>query len=605
MPVVIDDKFIQPYLDPLYPKHLNYNKTIEIQSCLQIHSKGLPPTEILNIDRPNEDAKYKAYRSNKAVFSPITKSKWGQISSTTDKIAMAEDWGIKFPDPASTIAKGESLEDYTTKNYPIFDSVVNWYFTIAKKRMEDDPNGVVAIFPTEDVEDETEYLQPFTFIFPSECIIEYKEDQFCAIKCKEKSIVKLDNQPVRSGDIYMFFDKNRVIKAEQTGDINIRNFLITTTEHNIGSMPVFKLGGVVESFEDGQVIYESFYTPVVPYFNEALARYSDQQINMILHIHPDRWEMKTTDCKVCKGNGTTIINNQPGPCQNCDGGGKVSVKGPGGVTYVNPSVKKDSSNSTPVPTPPMGYATRPIESLEFLKKEINDLVSEGFNSLNLGFLNETPEVNSGVAKVMDRQDMNAFFRSISRHIIENNLKPVFYFINEWRYSISVPSEEKRNANLPVINIPEKFDILTADVLADRLRTAIDGKFHSSLLTKLQIEYAESEFGKEALEVQKMKLIAQHDPLPNKGEDEKMTILANKGTTLAKYVLSSNIDSFINRLVDESEDFLQLSFDDVEEKLLEYAQEIISENTPKVIPLIPDFAGPNAPSSNGRQAAANS
>lgn len=581
---------IQKYLDNNYPKHLNYDKTVSIAKELQVHSKGNVPIEILNLDRPNEPVKYKEYRSNKAVISPITKSKWGQISSTTDKISMAEDWSVKFPESLPSIKKGETLEDYTTINYPYFDSVLNWYFKVCKKAMEDDPNGVIAIFPFEEIKSETEYIKPFAFIYPSECIIEYRESEFCAILCKEKSLIKTKGGFERSGNIFIFFDKDTLIKAVEKG-VNSQNkpvYDTTIMNHNIGDMPVFKLGGVVKSFEDNQILYDSFYAPVVPYFNEAIARYSDHQVNMMLHLHPDRWEVMDHQCKSCNGSGYGApVQGKVGKtsCIPCNGMGFLSVKSPFGEKQIRPQAKTGVNEVSNIPTPPMGYILRPIESIAFLKKEVKDLINEGFESINLGFINEEPQVNSGVSKALDRQEMNAFFSNISKHIVENALNPIFYFINEWRNKTVIPSKTERDKLKPIINVPTKFDILTADILATRLQTAITSKFDSTLLTRMQIEYAEKELGKYSPEIKKMKAIADLDPLPNKIEDEKMVILSNKGTSEENYILSCNIVPFVNRAYSENDKFFDLKYKEKKDLLLTYVQEIVKSNKDNIIPLI--------------------
>lgn len=572
---------IAKYLAVDYPKHAEYPNTVQIAEAIQVHSRGNSPAHLLDLDRPNEDPKYKAYRTNKLLYSPKTKSKWGQISKTTDKIAMAEDWGIHFPEPLPT-ATGNTLEDYCTKDYPIFDSVQNWYFTVAKKKMEEDPNAVCVVY-AEPTKNQTEYAKPIAYIYNSENVIDFVEGELCAILTKEKSIITVGQSQSREGDIYLFFDRETMIKAVQIGDSRKRTFEYTVTNHNIGYMPAFRLGGIIEKYENGQIIYKSFYDDAIPDFNEALARYSDHQVNMAMHLHPDRWEMATTPCKVCNGNGHLMDKGHKKGCTNCGGAGMVAVKTPFGVTTINPAVKIGVDQSAAIPTPPMGYANRPIESLNFLKIECNDLIQSGFNSLNLGFLNNEPEINSGIAKVMDRQELNAFFRTIARHIVENNLRPIFFFINEWRY----PLLANRDKQMPIVTVPTRFDIISADLISQRLKIAIDGKFNPVLLAKLQVEYAENEFGKDSLEAKKIKTIFELDPLPSLTSVEKNELMLNSsfsGTDYESYVLSVNIYPFVERAINENKDFLDMDYAAKMGILEAYISEITAKKNANIIPM---------------------
>lgn len=577
----ITEQDIVKYLATDYPRHAEYENTKQIAEAIQVHSRGNSPAHLLELDRPNEDPKYKAYRTNKLLYSPKTKSKWGQISKTTDKIAMAEDWNIAFPEPLPTTT-GNTLEKYCTKDYPIFDSVENWYFTVAKKKMEEDPNAVCVVYAEPTIL-QTEYAKPIASIYNSENVIDFIEGEFCAIVTNEKSIITVNGNKYREGDIYLFFDRQTMIKAVQIGDKKTRTFEYTVTNHNIGHLPAFRLGGIIEKYENGQIVYKSFYDDAIPDFNEALARYSDHQVNMAMHLHPDRWEMATTQCKVCSGNGHSMVGGHKKACTNCGGAGMIAVKTPFGVTTINPAVKISVDQTTAIPTPPMGYANRPIESLNFLKIECNDLIQSAFNSLNLGFLNNEPEINSGIAKVMDRQELNAFFRTIARHIVENNLRPIFYFINEWRY----PLLAKRDDQLPIVTVPTRFDIISADLISQRLKIAIDGKFNPVLLAKLQVEYAENEFGKDSLEAKKIKTIFELDPLPSLSSLEKNELMLNSsfsGTDYESYVLSVNIYPFVERAINENKDFLILDYAAKMSILESFVSEITAKKTANIVPI---------------------
>jgi hypothetical protein len=589
---MITEQDILKYLDPNFPEHQKYQETIAIARALQVHSKGEYPEDLLDADRPGEEPTYKAYRTNKLFFSPITKGAWGKISSTTDKIRLAEDWKIEFKDPKGAVAKGESLKEYTEENYPLFDSLVNWFFTLGKKRMEDDPNGAIAVYPIQNASHQTDYVSPFTFIYPSECIIDFEENNFCAILCKEKSLVTQNRQQVREGRIYLFFDRDTMIKSVQFGDINKPEFNHEITNHNIKYMPVWKFGGIVKSFEDNMLLYDSFFSPVLAGFNEAICRYSDHQVNMVKHLHPKEWGLVTSECRVCKGSKVIQERNYKGSmeqksCPECHGLGGVQVETPWMKTLVNPATKIGPGNNavSSISGPPGGYLERPMDSIAFLKQEYKDKIQEGYDSLNLGFINQVPLDTSGISKSYDRQEMNAFFSTMASHIIENILSPCYYFISKWRYPFL--SENDLSDNLPKIKVPAKFDIAISDILVQRVKTAVDGNFNPLLINALQIQYAENELGKEHPTVKKMIATFSLDPLPNLTVTEKNEIMVNSaqpGTDYRDYVLSINLPGFIERAINEDEGFLDQSYIDQMKVLDKYVEEIAAKES-KVIPIV--------------------
>lgn len=108
---------------------------------------------------------------------------------------------------------------------------------------------------------------------------------------------------------------------------------------------------------------------------------------------------------------------------------------------------------------------------------------------------------------------------------------------------------------------------------------------------MEIQYAKSEFGEDCTEAKIIKTIYELDPLPNKTDDEKMSILSSKGTTDAKYILSCNLSGFVNRAIHENESFLDLKYVEKMEILSKYVQEIIDENKKAIVPIMPPKPDP--------------
>ncbi len=586
--------FIKPYFAKNPPTHDFYAESIKIHHDLCIHADGIYPDELVETARPNEADEYKEYR--KQVFTPVTKTWFSKVTKTIAKGHRAEDWGITWKqDVKGVIPKDETLEKYTTVNYPYFDSLENWTFSIALPTMLKDPGGVIATFPLpKKTTSDTEYLRPYTHYFCSENVIDFRENNFAVLMDEEKSLVRVGDKLVYEGIILHFFDTDSYLKAVQTGEKDDYDFEIevseqgeiVATEHGIGYLPVTKLGGVVNKFYKGDTLWDSFISDCLNNWNEAIRRYSDHQVNMVLHLHPFEWEMADTPCRVCKGTGKEVTmakgKKEEYACHVCGGNGHVSIKTPFGKKIIQPTIKKGVNDNTNIPTPPAGIIERDVASISFLKEEYKDQIREGLAAINLEWVMNAPMNVSGESKDKDRAEAQAFFHEVYRHLVLNVMYPHYYFVSKWRYKYL--SEEEIEYNLPSIKVPAIFDFDTAETVGVRLKNAIEGKFNPLIVNKLNIEYAKKELGDDSSDVQKMEVMQQLDPLPNKTVDEKMTDLASKSISIESYILSENITSFIERAINEKKDFFKMNYSQKLEVLQPYIKEVINSNKESLVPI---------------------
>lgn len=585
--------FISQYFVEKPPTHEFYAKSVSIHERLEIHSYGSKPDILLDKARPNEDDIYKQWRKER--YTPITKTYWGKIVTTSSKVRKAEDWAIKFKeDIKGGVPKDESLEKYVNENYPYFDSFDNWFFTLAFKKMFDDPNQVVAILPLpkKDPTDDTEYYRPFTYLYESERVIDFKDNNYCVLISDEKSIIKVNGEPRKEGRVYIFIDRDSYVKAEQVGEREEWNFQVASDQngnmvvikHDIGYLPAFRIGGNICEFENNEMLYDSFIEGCVNYFEEAIMDYSDHQVNKAIHLHPDRWEIADVPCRTCDGKGTVNRTFDGKPfsetCGVCHGNGKNSVKTPMGVKLILPSIKNGVTDSTSIPTPPMGYANRPIESLEFLKREIDSDIRNGLSAVNMEFLMDEPQENSGISKAMDRDGLSVYYYTLGKHIIENIYTTSYYLISKWRYKIS---EQDIMYNMPSLKVPEKYDVIISSMLADRAEKAKTAGMDTAIINGLQVAYARKEFGDTSNVPLMMETIYLFDPMSGKSEEEKMVILSNRGCTKEDYILSSNIFHFTKRAMVEVENFLLLDYTKKKAQYEKYTKEVVN-NQPQIVPV---------------------
>lgn len=579
-----------PYISNPPLTHEFYKDSVDMYNDLLVHSDGVYPKKLLDVARPNEEDVYKLYRKN--VYEPITKTYWGKILNTLAKIRRAEDFAVQIPEDTQS----QSIyKEYITKNYPSFDSVENWFFTFGIKTKCNDPNGVYAIIPLEknNPADDTEMFRPIVCVFNSPQVYMYK-DSYCILLDINQSTYQVDGVK-KQGKIIHAIDIEVYQRWEQTGEDQNGDpifSLVREIIHNFGYMPAIKVGGKINEFENTDILYDSFLSDCIPFWNDATRRYSDHQVNMVLHLHPDAWEIADTECPTCKGSGK--IKDMDGgktytqTCGRCNGGGNISVKTPFGRKIVRPAASTGLNNSVAIPNPPMGYAARDINSISFLKDEYKDNIRDGLAAINLeNLMDERLTRQSGIAKIMDKQEQEAFLYDFFRDCVHNNLNPIYYFIAKWMFN-SVLSEQEIMEMLPIINLPQNFNIINSDAMAQSVALAIDKKFSPLLISRLELEYAKKEMGEDSPQVLFFENMLQLDPLPNKTEDEKLAGYSAKAITQEAYIISDNLYAFIVRASQEDNTFLSKTYGEKNEVLKGYAAEIIATNKTEIIP---QFATP--------------
>lgn len=567
--------------DYLSLRHPYFDESVRMAEQLQVHSRGLAPTEMLEIARPNEKPEYLAYR--KKVYKPFTRTYWAKVAGTGQKIVKAEDWNIDYSKARkSVLVSSLSLEDYMENSYPEFDSFTNFWFSFAISLYYDDPNAVIAFLPLDLTGPDNELRKPYAHTFESDQVLDFVDRKYCVLLDSEKSLVRVGDKEEPLGNIFHLLDETTYIKCVQKGRKEDNLYDEYILPHGGEYLPAFKVGRKIHKRNAGRTLYESDMSPCLPYWDEAISDISDHQVNKKLHLHPDRWEIADTECPTCSGKGKVQQESRkPGmrpfenvTCGTCNGMGVISVKSPFNTKYISVSKKSSINSDTPIPTPPAGYIERPIESIDFLKKEVRDNLIQGLAALNMEHLFEEPLTNSGVAKTVDRQEFLSYIQDVARHFVENVFNASYEFSNNWRYGYQ--NTAQRYAQLPSINIPQKFDLLTLGVLSARLAEARAGKFSSDYVSGLELQLARMEFGKDSTVVKKLELKHKLDPLPYLTPAEKNESVLNSSapaTSYQNYVISSNLDAFITRALEENRDFYTLTYTEQVAIMRTYAAEI--------------------------------
>ncbi len=172
MAIELTPTFLEPYFTGK-KKHKGYDDAKKLYDALRIHANGEYPGEIIDERRPSESDKIKAYR--KKIFIPVTKETMTNVITSLSKIRRSSDWSVKFNkenQPAS-IPDDETLEAYTTKNFPYYKSFEAWVFSVLLKSYLIDANALIVIAPINAEIKEGEYLKPYPIIYHADQVIEF------------------------------------------------------------------------------------------------------------------------------------------------------------------------------------------------------------------------------------------------------------------------------------------------------------------------------------------------------------------------------------------------------------------------------------------------
>lgn len=568
MKMILDDKLLAKYFRG-EKRHTFYNKSVELAHSVNIHASGDYPTAMIEERRPSESEFIKKYRAK--IWKPITMETISQVVNELMKIRKADDWSVKFDITkfSKSIRQGETPDIYFEKKIPHFESVTNWAFAVLLQTYLCDANAVLLTLPLERVSSNTDYRRPYPFLFKSENVIGWQEDEFCILRSKDKSNYTEDGGAMQHGEKFYVVTKEHFLVYRQ---INSKGEFAKEEEypHGLGYMPAFKLKAVFCDYSEGDYLWKSRLYAMIPRLDEAVREYSDLQAEVVQHIHSEKWVIQTQNCTKCSGTGKVRQGNpiEIVACPQCRGAGTVATS-----PYSNMVLKPAKVGEQPVPIPPAGYIQKDIEIVKIQDERIDKHIYKALCAINMQYLDKVPMNQSGVAKEVDKESLNNFVHSVAEDIVRI-MDRFIATAMDYRYKDVVADEMARKEMLPVINVPSKLDVLSASYLVDEIGKLKSAKVNPIIINATEVELANKKFSADPEIRDTVLLTFELDPLSGYTQDEKMTMLSNRGITTDDYVISCNINRFVKELARDTK-FFSLSPEDKMKKLREMAQSIIS------------------------------
>lgn len=538
------------------------------------HSDGVKPLHMIQKQRPNEPDEVRDFRLS--IWEPITKPTFSRVVSSLSKIRRSSDWSIIYPkDEFNRVREGYALEDYCEKNYPYFTSITNWVFSVWLKQYLIDPNGVVLVLPLTIAIDETDYLEPFTEVYSCCDVVDFKEQEYAVLNIPEGCHYTTTQGKMRAGKSFYVVTVEELQRWDQVDEEN--NFtLVAEYKHNLGFLPAFKNGGIVCGTARNYFLFESRISSMLPNLNEAIAEYTDLQAGKRLNIYPERWEYTQHECPKCRGVGVLpnplwrdgdSLDTRQIKCTSCVNGYVPS--GPFSKMLLRPA----DMGTQAIPTPPAGFIEKDVEIIRLMDASVDKHIYKALSAINFQFLEQTPLNESGRAKEVDKDELNNTVHSIAEDIVAM-MDKIYATIAMYRYS-ALYSPEEIQAMLPVIPVPEHYDLISSQYMQEEIERSRKAQINSLLISQMEVEFGSKRFAQDPEMNKVIKLVHNLDPLPGKTIEEKMAMASGKTITRENNIISDNIVRYIRRALFENEDFDTWKFDEQIELLMKYAQEDIT------------------------------
>lgn len=566
-------------------RHPLYEETVQHSKEMCVHIYGEKPMYLLERARPREDSDVTAYRIEN--YEPTTKAGADKALDIVGKIFNPSLYSINFKE---TNDQSKELQDYTLEYYPNYNSITSYDKEVLLRKMIADPNALMAIKPEEFPENDAERLKPVSVIYGSCNVWDYEKNYFLIY----------DREEIVNGVTYYYFyyyDKTDYIEFNVYYVASDQS-IITTVEdeykHGFKEIPAWFLRGKSKSLDNGMIVYESFFSSALPDWNLAVIHNSDLLGAYITHMHPQKYEL-AEECNYkfkfegrdypCRGGVIKYPGSRGGDlgetmdCPHCGGSGYSSVKSPYGTYQFSRSKLEEGA---PSGLTPVGYITIPVEATKMLEERCNSLMKKGMWAINMDVEDSIGENQSGVAKVIDRSAQMDTLAGISTVIYDIHLTNQFYFINKYMFAIEASSlNKKEDKNLPEINKPTQFDILTTSELINNFAVASKSGVDKNYLQSKAIEIANRDFSSSPDVRLRLVTTLNLDPLYGFIQDEISLGVTSGVIKQSDWAIHDNLKPFIDRAVSENPKFLEMEKDEQLIILNKYAEELIKASKPKV------------------------
>ena len=477
-----------------------YHEWSDVRETMFVHTRGKKPGKILTERRPNEDPEIKKYRE--MIYEPITK---GSIQKAIDKLYRI------FQNANFSIQVSDELNAYlsTVKfNENFFYSYIQKFVV---PRMIEDPNGWIVWIPVgEGLVNPSVKVDVEPLIISTEQIKYLDKNHITWLDEKEKSRIKKSNKYVNEGLVYYTLTDIGFYKHIQYGDDRKLQFeIIPIYMHNIGKVPGCVLGGDLTP----EKYFESYFSAFVPFANEAIRKYSDWQGVMTTSAFPYREEVgETCDAKGCRdGIIYDSENEEHDMCRRCNGTGRIVSRSPYGVFIREKgnSAFTGESGSDPL----VRFISPPVDIIQYSGDAWQTLLKKAEDALHLNMIDEA---QSGVAKIIDREDSFAQLTKISNNIFDEIIYKSLVYVEAYR--------NVTNPQAPNIIKPISFSMKTEWDLMQEIINLTDRNAPVSFLIETTKDLARKRFSGNKAVSRLVEVLVSYDPIYTISAKDKISMM---------------------------------------------------------------------------------
>lgn len=491
----------------------------------RVHSMGLEYESILHRHTTEDDHTYKWRCEN---FVPITNGVWERAISSIQRIFRDFNTSI---DGSPKLLETLNTQDFGDLTFPQFIQQA------VLRTMLDDPNGWLVWLPEPKYDENGVLIETAT-----------PEVDPYIVNSTDK---------VFETDEYIVFEYEGVYYIVTPEEYHIVNVIdkykqkyevLYSYSHLLGEIPYIIFGGVYCS----KYGYKSFFSSAVDIGNETLRQFSDWQYIMASCGYPIK-VVAPLECDVCE-NGY-IHNEHDGSsekCNKCNGKGTYVPTSPSHI-LVREKVTNVMGEATTVSVPLLEYVSPSTDILTSSKEAWETLLFRMEYALGV---NSTGANQSGVAKVIDREELYSLISAITNNVYENivylSLKYIESFVNYQQFTA------------PTVIKPTNFILKTTDDLAVELTEAMVKALPSTLTNKILSDYTSKRFNGDAVAQRKIDIQILIDPIVTYTEAMKVEYFNIGILTTEVMVTNLLLPSLLDELVQQYGEygFLELPIDTI-------------------------------------------
>jgi hypothetical protein len=568
-------------------RHPLYDQTVKHANEMAPHILGDKPVYLLERARPREDPEVTTYRLDN--YEPTTKAGADKALDILSKMFNPSLYSIVWKEESAEI---KEFQQYTLEYYPIYNSVITYDKDVLLKKMIADPNAVIAERPEFIPQNDVERIKPISVIYGSVNVHWYDKDCF---------IFFLMTEDVNAQRYYYYdyFDKVQYLRIKCKYEENTKSISIEILEqyqHGFNEIPAWFLRGKSKALDNGEILFESFFSSALPHWNLAVIHESDLLGGYIMHMHPQKvvW---TEECEhrlkvegvehtcrngIMKAVGGVQTNFSGSECSRCGGSGRSAVTSPYGEYQM--SIKKLSEGQLPSGMKPVEYVYIPVDATKMLEERTREMNKKALWAINMDVEDEVGQNQSGIAKVIDRSGQYDTLHNISSVVFDVHIPNQMYFKNKYMFKVqSASANKKEDKNLPEVNKPTQFDILTTAELLNNFSVAQKANVDKNYLRVKAIEIANRDFSTSPDIKRYVIATLELDPLYGFTIDEISTGNAAGVIRKVDWTIHENLKPFIDRGIEQNKAFLTLPKQEQIKILEGFANELIKAEKPKVDP----------------------